>query len=410
MAATQLLWGRKSRVRIGFCAAARGPRVQQVSCGPGKLAAHPGGTVQPGCVSGQPGCCGHTWAGGRARGAPCTEPAPLQSDGGRAQSIWDHAGWDGGATHGRGVSVEHAHVPRNQRAQRAGCTQPGCWACGGMGARSLLSPTGDVQRWAPAGSPPGLSSRCHLPIPRVPVQELRTSLEKQRAQNSRLSVALEDERTAKDNLRKELQIEASRCEALLAQERGRLSELRRGLQAEQGHARELAEALRHERLLTEQLSCRTQACAHPEAPASPALLQQLQDEKARGAELQAALEEAQQRAARARELEAEARARCEELRREKEVSATPRSPVPAPPSCAQGREGDSPAWLQAEVEQSQSRLAAQGGRKDSRRRAGTRQSRADADQCPRWRRDKEKLVRAAAAGAARRPWSRAGSA
>nr|KAF6394481.1 hypothetical protein HJG63_010435 [Rousettus aegyptiacus] len=148
--------------------------------------------------------------------------------------------------------------------------------------------------------------------------ELRTSLEKQRAQNSRLSVALEDERTAKDNLRKELQIEASRCEALLAQERGRLSELRRGLQAEQGHARELAEALRHERLLTEQLSRRTQACAHPEAPASPALLQQLQDEKARGAELQAALEEAQQRAARARELEAEARARCEELRREKE--------------------------------------------------------------------------------------------
>lgn len=305
--------------------------------------------------------------------------------------------------------MEHTHVPRNQRAQRAGCTQPGCWACGGMGARSLLSPTGDVQRWAPAGSPPGLSSRCHLPILRVPVQELRTSLEKQRAQNSRLSVALEDERTAKDNLRKELQIEASRCEALLAQERGRLSELRRGLQAEQGHARELAEALRHERLLTEQLSCRTQACAHPEAPASPALLQQLQDEKARGAELQAALEEAQQRAARARELEAEARARCEELRREKEVSATPRSPVPAPPSCAQGREGDSPAWLQAEVEQSQSRLAAQGGRKDSRRRAGTRQSRADADQCPRWRRDKEKLVRAAAAGAARRPWSRAGS-
>ncbi|ELK03604.1 Pericentrin [Pteropus alecto] len=130
--------------------------------------------------------------------------------------------------------------------------------------------------------------------------ELRTSLEKQRAQNSRLSVALEDEQTAKDNLRKELQIESSRCEALLAQERGRLS------------------ALQHERLLTEQLSRRTQACAHPAAPASPALLQQLQDEKARGAELQAALEEAQQHTAQARELEAEARARCEELRREKE--------------------------------------------------------------------------------------------
>ncbi|XP_023381585.1 pericentrin isoform X2 [Pteropus vampyrus] len=148
--------------------------------------------------------------------------------------------------------------------------------------------------------------------------ELRSSLEKQRAQNSRLSVALEDEQTAKDNLRKELQIESSRCEALLAQERGRLSELRRGLQAEQGRTRELSEALQHERLLTEQLSRRTQACAHPAAPASPALLQQLQDEKARGAELQAALEEAQQHTAQARELEAEARARCEELRREKE--------------------------------------------------------------------------------------------
>ncbi|XP_039735724.1 pericentrin isoform X5 [Pteropus medius] len=221
--------------------------------------------------------------------------------------------------------------------------------------------------------------------------ELRTSLEKQRAQNSRLSVALEDEQTAKDNLRKELQIESSRCEALLAQERGRLSELRRGLQAEQGRTRELSEALQHERLLTEQLSRRTQACAHPAAPASPALLQQLQDEKARGAELQAALEEAQQHTAQARELEAEARARCEELRREKEVSATPRSPEQAPPSGDQGREGDSPAWLQAEVEQLQSRLAEQGGRKDSRRRAGTRQSRADADPWRKWQRDKEKL-------------------
>lgn len=260
------------------------------------------------------------------------------------------------------------------------------------------------RRW-PRREAPELSSRCHLPIFCVPVQELRTSLEKQRAQNSRLSVALEDEQTAKDNLRKELQIESSRCEALLAQERGRLSELRRGLQAEQGRTRELSEALQHERLLTEQLSRRTQACAHPAAPASPALLQQLQDEKARGAELQAALEEAQQHTAQARELEAEARARCEELRREKEVSATPRSPEQAPPSGDQGREGDSPAWLQAEVEQLQSRLAEQGGRKDSRRRAGTRQSRADADPWRKWQRDKEKLVRAAPADAARGPSS-----
>lgn len=303
------------------------------------------------------------------------------------------------------VSVERVYLTRDQRAQA------GCLACGGVGARSPLSPAGEVQRWlrcrwAPAGGCPELSSRRRLPISRVPVQELRTSLEKQRAQNSRLSVALEDEQTAKDNLRKELRIEASRCEALLAQERGRLSELRRGLQAEQGRAQELAEALQHERLLTEQLSRRTQACALADAPAPPALLQQLQDEKARGAELQAALQEAQQHAAQARELEAAARARCEELRREQEVSAMPRSPAQAPPSCGQGREGASPARLRAEVEQSQSRLTEQGRHKDTRRRAGTRHSRADADQSRKWQRDKERLVRAAAADTARRPPSR----
>lgn len=33
-------------MRTGFCVAVRGPRVQQVFCGPGKLAAHPGWTVQ----------------------------------------------------------------------------------------------------------------------------------------------------------------------------------------------------------------------------------------------------------------------------------------------------------------------------------------------------------------------------
>lgn len=121
-------------------------------------------------------------------------------------------------------------------------------------------------------------------------------MEKQRAQNSQLCVALRHEQTAKDNLQKELRIEASRCDALLAQEQGRAAELRRRLEAEQGHALELSEALQHERLLTERLSRRTLA-----VPRKP------KEERARGAELQAALGEAQPHR--------------EELKREKEVSA-----------------------------------------------------------------------------------------
>ncbi|KAF0884242.1 PCNT protein, partial [Crocuta crocuta] len=139
------------------------------------------------------------------------------------------------------------------------------------------------------------------------LEELRVSLEKQHAQSNQLCVALKHEQTAKDNLQKELQIEASRCEALLAQERSQLSELRRSLEAEKGRSLELAAALRHERLLTEQLSSRAQ-----EAPAPRALLRKLKDEKSRAAELQARLEQAQ------RQLAAEVQKQREEIEREKE--------------------------------------------------------------------------------------------
>ncbi|XP_032254672.1 pericentrin isoform X4 [Phoca vitulina] len=117
------------------------------------------------------------------------------------------------------------------------------------------------------------------------LEELRVSLEKQCAQSNRLCVALKHEQMAKDNLQKELQIEASRCEALLAQERGQLSELRRSLEAEKGRSLELAAALRHERLLTEQLS------RARDPPAHHAVLRRLKDEKSRTAELQARLEQ-----------------------------------------------------------------------------------------------------------------------
>ncbi|XP_010368401.2 pericentrin isoform X5 [Rhinopithecus roxellana] len=152
------------------------------------------------------------------------------------------------------------------------------------------------------------------------LEELRASLETQRAQSSRLCVALKHEQTAKDNLQKELRIEHSRCEALLAQERSQLGELQKDLAAEKSRTLELSEALRHERLLTEQLSQRTQeACVHQDAQAHHALLRKLKDEKSRVADLQAMLEKVQQQALRSQQqLEAEAQEHCEALRREKE--------------------------------------------------------------------------------------------
>ncbi|XP_063577012.1 pericentrin isoform X8 [Pongo abelii] len=152
------------------------------------------------------------------------------------------------------------------------------------------------------------------------LEELRASLETQRAQSSRLRVALKHEQTAKDNLQKELRIEHSRCEALLAQERSQLSELQKDLAAEKSRTLELSEALRHERLLTEQLSQRTQkACVHQDTQAHHALLRKLKEEKSRVVDLQVMLEKVQQQALHSQQqLEAEAQKHCEALRREKE--------------------------------------------------------------------------------------------
>nr|XP_011724023.1 pericentrin isoform X6 [Macaca nemestrina] len=231
------------------------------------------------------------------------------------------------------------------------------------------------------------------------LEELRASLEGQRAQSSRLCVALKHEQTAKDNLQKELRIEHSRCEALLAQERSQLSELQKDLAAEKSRTLELSEALRHERLLTEQLSQRTQeACVHQDTQAHHALLRKLKDEKSRVADLQAMLEKVQQQALRSQQqLEAEAQEHCEALRREKEVSATLKSTVEALHTqkrelrCSLEREREKPAWLQAELEQSHPRLKEQEGRKASRRSMEAGQSPAAAERWRKWQRDKEKL-------------------
>ncbi|CAO2608481.1 Pcnt, partial [Lemmus lemmus] len=152
------------------------------------------------------------------------------------------------------------------------------------------------------------------------LEELKMSLEKQRAQNNQLCVALKHERAAKDNLQKELQIESSRCEALLAQEKGQLYELQKSLEAERSRSLELSEALQHERLLTEQLSRNAQeACARQEAQVQHALLRKLKAEKARALELEGMLEKVQRQAVQAqKQLESQAQEHCVELRKEKE--------------------------------------------------------------------------------------------
>ncbi|XP_049731033.1 pericentrin isoform X3 [Elephas maximus indicus] len=225
------------------------------------------------------------------------------------------------------------------------------------------------------------------------LEELRASLEKQCAQNNRLCVALKHEQTAKDNLQKELQIECSRCEALLGQERSKLAELQKSMQAEQGRSRELSEALAHERLLTEQLSQRVQEASLPQA-----LLQKLGMEQARVAELQVLLERVQQQAVCAQQrLEAEVQMRSEEIKREREVSASLEATVEALQTqkqelrCSLEKEREKPAQLKAELEQLHVRLREQDARKERRRRAEQRQSRADAEKCKTWQRDKERL-------------------
>ncbi|XP_054556565.1 pericentrin-like [Talpa occidentalis] len=153
------------------------------------------------------------------------------------------------------------------------------------------------------------------------LEALRASLDKQRAQSSRLRVALKHEQAARDNLQRELRIEASRCEALLAQERSRLAELQQSLEAERGRVRELTAALQHERLLTEQLSRRAQEAppaseAQPPGPPPPPWMlgteqvqtrpEELQREEERELELRRQREEhkAKQLQQPARELEA----------------------------------------------------------------------------------------------------------
>ncbi|XP_075790253.1 pericentrin isoform X5 [Pelodiscus sinensis] len=160
------------------------------------------------------------------------------------------------------------------------------------------------------------------------LEDLQAALELHSIQNKKMSVALEHEKSANDNLRKELQIEHSRCEALLSQERNKLTELQRNLEVEKNHSLELLNALNHERVLTEQLSMRVNegaSCKHKESLLEQTFVQELQAqldaERSRAMELAAIIEKTHQQAIQSkRQLEAEVQMRCEETQKEREVS------------------------------------------------------------------------------------------
>uniref|UniRef100_A0A8C0J0U5 Pericentrin n=1 Tax=Chelonoidis abingdonii TaxID=106734 RepID=A0A8C0J0U5_CHEAB len=160
------------------------------------------------------------------------------------------------------------------------------------------------------------------------LEELQAALELQCIQNNQMSVALEHEKSANDNLRKELQIEHSRCEALLSQERNKLTEVQRNLEVEKNHSLELLNALNHERVLTEQLSMRVNedsSCQHKESLVEQTFVQELQAqldaERSRAMELAAIIEKTHQQAIQSkRQLEAEVQMCCEETQKEREIS------------------------------------------------------------------------------------------
>ncbi|MGH0123162.1 UNVERIFIED_CONTAM: hypothetical protein FKN15_078257 [Acipenser sinensis] len=159
---------------------------------------------------------------------------------------------------------------------------------------------------------------------------LQTSLEDRNIQNSQLCSALEQERIANSNLRKELQIEQSRCEALLSQERSKLGEVQRLLEIEKGRTTELSDGLAREqqrlaqeyKQRLEEEALRREGVATQEHNFIQQLQAQLDQERERTVELAAMMEKTQQQAIQAkRQLEAGVQQSREEAQREHDTAA-----------------------------------------------------------------------------------------
>ncbi|XP_058888084.1 pericentrin-like isoform X2 [Acipenser ruthenus] len=159
---------------------------------------------------------------------------------------------------------------------------------------------------------------------------LQTSLEDRNIQNSQLCSALEQERIANSNLRKELQIEQSRCEALLSQERSKLGEVQLLLEIEKGRTTELSDGLAREqqrlaqeyKQRLEEEALRREGVATQEHNFIQQLQAQLDQERERTVELAAMMEKTQQQAIQAkRQLEAGVQQSREEAQREHDTAA-----------------------------------------------------------------------------------------
>nr|XP_042717758.1 pericentrin isoform X3 [Chrysemys picta bellii] len=241
------------------------------------------------------------------------------------------------------------------------------------------------------------------------LEELQAALELQCIQNNQMSVALEHEKSANDNLRKELQIEHSRCEALLSQERNKLTELQRNLEVEKNHSLELLNALNHERVLTEQLSMRVNedsSCKHKESLLEQTFVQELQaqldEERSRAMELAAIIEKTHQQAIQSkRQLEAEVQMCCEETQKEREVSTKLRATLESLQSQKQEvirsleiqRERE--AKLKADWEQLQTLFRTmkeqEKSKKEEREKERRQEQRAEFEKRKEWQKDKERL-------------------
>ncbi|MGH0117665.1 UNVERIFIED_CONTAM: hypothetical protein FKN15_041857 [Acipenser sinensis] len=235
---------------------------------------------------------------------------------------------------------------------------------------------------------------------------LQTSLEDRNIQDSQLCSALEQERIANGNLRKELQIEQSRCEALLSQERSRLSEVQRLLEIEKERTTELNDSLAHkqQRLAQEykqrleEEALRREGVAAQEHNFIQLLQAQLDQERERTVELAAMMEKTQQQAIQSkRQLETGVEQSRKEAQREHDAAAKLRSVLETLQTQKQElersleAERQQGARLQADIEQLQGKIQSVKQKERSREEQRRQDRQVLAEKDRRHERDSEKL-------------------
>ncbi|XP_058889407.1 pericentrin-like [Acipenser ruthenus] len=235
---------------------------------------------------------------------------------------------------------------------------------------------------------------------------LQTSLEDRNIQDSQLCSALEQERIANSNLRKELQIGQSRCEALLSQERSRLSEVQRLLEIEKGRTTELNDSLAHKQQCLaqeykqrlEEEALRREGVAAQEHNFIQLLQAQLDQERERTMELAAMMEKTQQQAIQSKRLlETGVEQSREEAQREHDAASKLRTVLETLQTQKQELERSLEAErqqgtrLQADIEQLQGKIQSVKQKERSREEQRRQDRQALAEKDRRHERDSEKL-------------------